>query len=528
MAGSIVRDAVESQTSLASRRLAAEIDLAVARGIDPKTPKVLRGGLDVTDQPKVWRDVYGAARDDVQKMMQIAKEEGVLIAFRSRSPVSIQLLEQKLAWLKPQSVKAKTVSPIDITYLGFPEDSLGKVVMVQPPFGAQLTGQALEDALDQQMALLKKKHPELLDAVHAGEVRDRMKLRANKYHEHLAEWIDYAENGMPVGFDYAANGVTSGRDVTELRKVQLEVTEVPNPGGGPPLTRIDLKVAGPKGNDFRHLTGDLDVVGFFNLDRSPIMDAAKREAVYEKMRSLVGMQHGETLTWDHQKRAELLREHVGDKAETLLVASPDERLYTSVLDENKSSAVSPGGNFKDTFTLLDGPPKELKSPVRAPGPKAAGRLTSLADDARSLRQQLEPFLLPGNIVEKLKKTGATVPSSEQQSRTSTPLVVRPDGHIEVYVPATTGAAGGVGGRREAALLEPGRAAVGAARGPRRRRTGGRQGDPGRRQPVRATPVGGGTRRSVEDAHARAGGRPGHPRCAGPAAAELDRRRHPPG
>lgn len=435
VAGTIVREAVETEAQLASRRLATEIDLAVAQGLDPKTPAVLKGGLDVTDTPKVWRDVYGAARDDVQKMLQIAKEEGVLIAFRSRSPISIKLLEEGLAWLKPQSVKAKTVSAIDIKYLGFPEDALGKVVMVQPPFGAHLKGEALEAALDDYIAMLKTKHPELLDAAHAGEVRDRLKMRTNKYYEHLAEWIDYAENGMPVGFEYSKNGVTSGRDVSELRNVKLEVSQVPNPTGGPPLTRIDLKVAGASGTDFRYLTGDIDIVGFFNLDRSPIMDPAIREALYEKMRSLVGMQHGETMTWDHQKRAELLREHVGDKAETLLVASPDERLYTSVLDEKKSSAVAPGGNFGDTFTLLDGPPKELKSPARPRGPAASGILTSLADVARSNLQRPERYLLPANIVKLLTRNGQPIATSGSQSSTATPLVVRPDGSIDVYQPA---------------------------------------------------------------------------------------------
>ncbi len=434
-AGTIVREAVETEAQLASRRLATEIDLAVAQGLDPKTPAVLKGGLDVTDTPKVWRDVYGAARDDVQKMLKIAKEEGVLIAFRSRSPISIKLLEEGLAWLKPQSVKAKTVSAIDIKYLGFPEDALGKVVMVQPPFGARLTGDALEVALDAHMSKLKVKHVELFDQVHAAEVRDRLKMRANKYHEHLAEWIDYAENGMPVGFEYSKNGVTSGRDVSELRNVKLEVSQVENPVGGEMLTRIDLKVAGANGTDFRYLTGDIDIVGFFNLDRSPIMDAAIREALYEKMRSLVGMQHGETMTWDHQKRAELLREHVGDKAETLLVASPDERLYTSVLDEKKSSAVAPGGNFGDTFTLLDGPPKELKSPARPRGPAASGILTSLADVARSNLQRPERYLLPANIVKLLTRNGQPIATSGSQSSTATPLVVRPDGSIDIYQPA---------------------------------------------------------------------------------------------
>ena len=436
-AGTIVRESVDKAALEANQQLVSRIDDVQAKGLDPKKPKngAVRPGLDVTDVPRVWRDLYGAARRDVDNLLQIAKEEGILIAFRSRSPRSIQLLKDGLAWLKPQSVKAKAVSAIDVAYLNFPQDALGKVVMMEPPIDFRLTGQSLDDALDAHMDVLKKRHPELLDDVWATEVRDRLKLRTKKYREHLSEWLEFGREGMPVGFGYSDNGVTTGKDVSELRNALVEITEVPNRYGPGTVKRYDLKVAESRtGTDFRHLTGDLDIVGFFNLDRSPIMDVAKRDAIYTKMRSLLGMQHGETLTWDHVKRAELLRNHIGPDAETLLVAAPNKRLYTSVLDEKKSSVVAPGGNFGSTFSLLNGPPAALKvvePPVGAL--VAGGRLVSLADDDGSTNQQPQPFLLPADVIKKInniKVVGTTVDG--QQTKGSPDVIVRPDGTIVIY------------------------------------------------------------------------------------------------
>lgn len=437
-AATAVRESVEAEARAAQAAIGSKVDDAIARNVDPKKPSsgILRSGMDITGHPRIWRDVYGAARDDIQKLLQIAREENILVAFRSRHPRSIELLEQGLAWLKPQSVKAKNVSAIDVKYFGFPEDSLGKVVMLEPPVDFRLTGKELQDAIDAHMSKLRQQHPELANDVWAKEVRERLEMRAEKYTEHLSEWLEYADTGMPVGFDGSANNVSQGSlNVTEYRDARLEVTFVPDPyNPGQTLTRYDLKIAGPGGGDYRHLTGDIDVVGFFNLDRTPIMGEARRARIYEKMRA-TGMQHGETLTWDHKKRAELLREHIGDDAELLVVASPDDKVYLSQLDEKKSSRVYQDENFKSTFSLLDGPPVELQSPVRGPGPAPSGALVRTVATNQTV-QALSRFKKPAEVIDQLKKiaeqSDGQITVQEQQSKDGPPVVVLPDGRMIIY------------------------------------------------------------------------------------------------
>lgn len=437
-AGTIIRESVERTLAAADREVIERLDEAVAKGLDPKKPSsgVFRGGEKITNLPKIWGGVYGAARRDVENLLRIAREEGVLIAFRSRSPLAAKFLEDGLAYLKFQAVKAKGVNAIDVTYLGFPKDTLGKVVMVEPPIPWNLKGADLDRALDGHMDALRARHPELVDAGLAGEVRDRLKLRVEKFPEHLDEWLGWGRgDGVPVAFDYDANGVQTALDVVEYRKTRVDIADIADPVTGEKRLQFTLYVADETGLDFRFLTGDIDIVGFFNLDRTPIFNAAKREILYEKMRSLLGMQHGDTLTWEHIKRDLLLRDHVGPDAETFAIAAPDAELYTGRLDEKLSSAApATDADLPTTFTLVGGPPAELISSPTL-GPPVSGSLISLADRIVALDKVVTPYLLPGALARHIAKVRADYAGTsvaDHQTRGAPSVFIRIDGTVEIY------------------------------------------------------------------------------------------------
>ena len=55
-------------------------------------------------------------------------------------------------------------------------------------------------------------------------------------------------------------------------------------------------MAGPNGGPFEWIAGDIDIVAILNPDRTLLTDPIKRARIYEQLKELLGMQHGETGT----------------------------------------------------------------------------------------------------------------------------------------------------------------------------------------------------------------------------------------
>ena len=121
---STIRNAVEEKSEDAIQNALRVIREQGERALPAS--RVLPAGVDVTDYPAIAK-AWGASPDDVKALFEIAESQGVTIVFRSRSPKSIELIADGSALGKPQGVKTKGVSEMDIEYLGYPE-SLDSVV----------------------------------------------------------------------------------------------------------------------------------------------------------------------------------------------------------------------------------------------------------------------------------------------------------------------------------------------------------------------------------------------------------------
>ena len=324
----LIDNAIEA--SIRAEKLRKEVSLdqriadAVAAGRGPETA-LLPG--DIISDPKLL-DIYGVTRKQKEAIQKIAKDNGVIITFRSRNKVAIKLIDDGLAYPKPQSLKNKCVNKIDTEYLGYRDDAFGTLEMVEPSpalldpstgralSADDVTGQPLKDAVEAEMQALnisKTKNP-----VHYNEVSERMTLRAKEWNkmffdkkktvrpdgviEHKAEVAFEADLQYPPGKE---RDLVKKVGVDEMRTVTYE----PIPGRNPRTWR--MKMTGPNGGPPRLITGDIDFMSILDEAGGIIRDSQKRIEVYTQLATLLDMQHGESFTFFLQKaRKEYLNDHV--------------------------------------------------------------------------------------------------------------------------------------------------------------------------------------------------------------------------
>ena len=250
--------------------------------------------LNPTEMRKLW----GAASADVAAFTRIAKEEGVLIAIRSRAPISVQNLGKGAVW-KHENLKPKNVSWIDIAYLGFDKADNGLVALKK--YSAA-----------EKSAITARIKRARLSAGQRAEVLDRMETRFNEADKYLkkiqgfsdARTIDvgfnYAENGLDIATDskvrkFTLTGSKQGNGSTYFRPWQENVARTFPPGSPLPNWCKDF---GAALGILCRVTGDMDGVYLTTKTGRPLpLDKLLR--VYRKL-AQAGWQHPETFTWTEQ------------------------------------------------------------------------------------------------------------------------------------------------------------------------------------------------------------------------------------
>jgi PKD repeat protein len=118
-----------AETDLQARYLAElpEGEKALAT-LTEKDSKLLHSGL--LANPEIAYRVYGINAQQLADLYKLAREEGILIEIRPNGGYRHDWLE-KLAALKPEALKLKTVSPLDV-FLGYFKEDLGSLVLKKP------------------------------------------------------------------------------------------------------------------------------------------------------------------------------------------------------------------------------------------------------------------------------------------------------------------------------------------------------------------------------------------------------------
>jgi len=253
--------------------------------------------------------LWGLALEDYNAFKKIAEEEGVLIGVRSRSPISVQNLEDGAVW-KHEELKPKNVSQIDIDYLGFEPTDRGLVAL-------RTYSPAEQQAIRARIA----KAP--LGKAERAAVEARLETRLGE-HEFVPKIEGLAEKRqIDVGFNYADNGLDLDA-TSNVRSFALERRKVEGGTYYRPLQENPKFASLANGTEklprwcqrllekvLCRVSGDMDGVYLTRVDGRQL-GIAKRIRVYKKLME-AGWQHPETLTWikkglfDFESKSKILR-----------------------------------------------------------------------------------------------------------------------------------------------------------------------------------------------------------------------------
>jgi hypothetical protein len=433
-----LQESLQEQTDSLARRVAD----ARTQGVSITKGGVLRSGDDVTSLASVWKAAYGARAQDVKNLLKIAADEDVILAFRSRSPRSAELLDSNQAWPKPSGVSIKTVNDLDRKYLGYRDEWDATAVLVEPPVkwappGPERTA-LVEAYLDRFGALSS---PSDFSRDLRAAVKARLESRLDEWPKQLQKFSQYAEDGIDVNFYADKNGLGSRLipNNEPNRTVRIVPDEIGASVNSPRRAVFRLEMAGPDGGDFRPIVGDIDFLGVFHRDGSLVTDITKRVRIYTQLRSLVGMQHGESFTFSGNEtlREEFLRCCTAD-GEAMLAATPDERLLATFFEDDLSVLTS-GPNAamatNDARSLLALPAltTEANSSVTASKGLALPTLTDYLVDFVAGKIPHSP----GEIAKVLADLEKRIRETQQfDRRQGDPLRPNRAGQLEIYRPPT--------------------------------------------------------------------------------------------
>lgn len=380
----VLEKAARDQADTVATRVADE--LALPHG-DITKGGVLKAGDDVTQMPKVWQK-FGASARDIGNVLKIAKEEGVNILFRARAEKAIALMQDGLAVLKPSGVTIKTVSELDVKFLGYKDDWLAKAVLVEPPVTWAPAGATRNNAIETYLntfAELQGTSGAARDL--RAAVKARLEQRLDEWPVQLQKFSGYAEHGIDASFYAEKQGLKEGLITNEasLRKAEVTVESLGGAGSEPARRVFQLKMADENGV-LKWITGDIDFLAILNPDGTILKDIVKRTRIYESLRSLLGMQHGESMTYAGSEK--LRQEFLGCCTEgknTMLAATHDGRVVATnfddklaVMPDGLNAEMLPAGTAEaiDSFVYLTGVTSEMVSAARA---GAAVPLPSVVD-----------------------------------------------------------------------------------------------------------------------------------------------------
>ncbi len=303
----------------------ARVASAASKGEDLAT--ALMAGDKLT--PSLMRKVFGVSDAQVKRLQKFARENEIILAFRSRHPLSQTLLDAGLAYAKAQAFKQKTVNLIDINFLGYRRKAEATIEIVEPPAGIiGKEGAELTTAVNAYMDVLTAKHPELVqNKVLREEVRDRLEGRAQEWNKYAPQLkLNDLDAEVKVGVNFGAGdqfvrNVSGDVGINELRKVERErVSDFLDPVTGTNRRRWEIRMEGPNGAKALPITGDIDFLGILDKFGNVIRDDNKRIAIYKQMQQF--MEHGESMTYRYEELRKIFVGCCVEGKESMMTVGP--------------------------------------------------------------------------------------------------------------------------------------------------------------------------------------------------------------
>jgi hypothetical protein len=253
-------------------------------------------------QPAEIARLYGIAEDELGELQKLAQKYKFLITVRSRHASSIEWIKKFGALLKPETIKIKTVSDLDVR-MGYSENTIGSLVFKKPEPLIRWEADGHPGAFEETV------HEFLLEKGFTPETAE-WKAAAKRVAERTDEWLKYEQEykswskrgWVDVSLNYDGNAIDDS--------IRRQVT---NPGGE--IKNVNSKVFGfrlrqvgdeqyvvemlnGKLGRFVPVTGDIDPIAFTHLDGSPLT-MAEHASLLDDMANnpLLRTQHGESATF---------------------------------------------------------------------------------------------------------------------------------------------------------------------------------------------------------------------------------------
>jgi len=222
---------------------------------------------------------FGVSAREADWLAGFAKAKKISIVFRSRAEESLAWLK-KGAMLKPYWVKAKNVSWLDVQYLGYKAEDVGRVVMREPPSIASLESEL-------EVAGVRKGSTEY------QEVLERWEERSKDYHKELKEMESWNRQEHIKGkWPWQDNGVDPFVQRDEHFAYRFRLSK----DAHDPRSLVP-EIFNPATKKWGSITGDIDLIAITKADGSALSDLEHVEILKDLRNSPFGSQHPESATW---------------------------------------------------------------------------------------------------------------------------------------------------------------------------------------------------------------------------------------
>ena len=247
--------------------------------------KIVKPGFQLADLH--LRQLFGLTVEESDFLRQLAKKNRLLIVIRSRAAESIQWIKKYGAVLKPETIKLKNVSQLDVKYLGFAESDTGRVVIrTKLPSASEVQSQLLREGFgpadaewQEALTRLTQREEELTKAKD-GYVPYLQKAAKDGYID--MNW-NFADNAVDPTF------YTKGKPTRYEFRLRKDAAT----GDLVPEFFVDKK--------WRSITGDVDFLQITRANGAALTDA-ERVSIYKQIsESVIGLMHPESATWTDLK-----------------------------------------------------------------------------------------------------------------------------------------------------------------------------------------------------------------------------------
>ncbi len=248
--------------------------------------------------------LWGVTPDEIAEYQRICKIIGCLANIRSRHASSIEWIKKWGALLKPENLKIKTVSELDVL-LGYKFEDLGSLIFRKPEILKTLGSGATKEQISAEAAKFatskgfKPGSTEYLEAV--KRLEDRVS-EWNKYEKTYKQWNDrgwidttfnYGDNKIPE-YRYNAQGEVIGK-LTGGQKGKYKGFKMQETSPG--SDEYVVMMLDGKSGKWRRVTGDIDPVDFTYTDGSPLSPEDHAKLINLLQNSPIGAEHGYTSTF---------------------------------------------------------------------------------------------------------------------------------------------------------------------------------------------------------------------------------------